>query len=100
MGGSWRLVAAAGDRAGNRADDAQRHVAEAAVDGAHAARPRDVLDWRALGGGICLALCERFGGGLQSMAPRLMDCSAPPMAPKPKPMLSSSAAILPRRARF
>mmetsp|Transcript_13431 Transcript_13431/g.35719 ORF Transcript_13431/g.35719 Transcript_13431/m.35719 type:complete len:105 (+) Transcript_13431:342-656(+) len=49
---------------------------------------------RARGGGICLALCERFGGGLQSMAPRLMDCSAPPMAPKPKPMLSSSAAML------
>ena len=53
---------------------------------------------RARGGGICLALCERFGGGLQSMAPRLMLCSAPPMAPKPKPMLSSNAAILLRRS--
>ena len=49
---------------------------------------------RARGGGICRALWERFGGGLQSMAPRLMDCSWPPMAPKPKPMLSSRAAIL------
>jgi len=55
---------------------------------------------RARGGGICLALCERFGGGLKSMAPRLMDCSAPPMAPKPKPMLSSRQAIaVPSRAR-
>ena len=51
--------------------------------------------WRARGGGICRALWERFGGGLQSIAPKLMDCSAaPPMAPKPKPMLSSRAAIL------
>ena len=50
--------------------------------------------WRARGGGICLALCERFGGGLQSIAPKLMLCSAPPMAPKPKPMDSSRHAML------
>jgi hypothetical protein len=54
---------------------------------------------RARGGGICRALWLRFGGGLQSMAPRLMDCSAPPMAPKPKPMLSSNAAIAARASR-
>jgi hypothetical protein len=54
---------------------------------------------RARGGGICRALCERFGGGLQSIAPKLMLCSAPPMAPKPKPMLSSSAAMAALRRR-